>query len=66
MSVERVQETFREVFGDEAPAVFPEMTAIDVAGWDSFNHINLIVALEEAFQVTVDANATDGSDSANP
>ena len=28
------------------------MTAKDVSGWDSFNHINLIVALEDAFQIT--------------
>lgn len=27
------------------------MTAKDVQGWDSFNHINLIVALEEAFSI---------------
>jgi acyl carrier protein len=27
------------------------MTADDVPGWDSFNHINLIVAVEERFGI---------------
>jgi len=28
------------------------MTAKQVANWDSFNHINLIIALEEAFGIS--------------
>ena len=31
---------------------YPEMTAKDVAEWDSFNHIKLVVALESAFNIT--------------
>ena len=27
------------------------MTAKDVVGWDSFNHINLIMGLESAFDI---------------
>lgn len=52
MGVERVQEIFREVFGDGNLNIFPEMTAKHVANWDSFNHINLIIALEEAFGIS--------------
>jgi acyl carrier protein len=52
MSVQSVQEVFREVFEMPDLVIFPEMTAKDVKGWDSFNHINLIVSLEEAFGVT--------------
>ena len=29
-----------------------DATADDVPGWDSFAHVNLIVAIEEAFDVT--------------
>ena len=31
--------------------VRPEMTAADIAEWDSFNHINLIVATEAKFGI---------------
>ena len=51
MSREKVQAIFREVFEDDNLKIFPEMTARDVEKWDSFNHISLIVALEEAFNV---------------
>ena len=47
-----VTPSFREVF--EAPDLIltEQLTAADVEGWDSFAHINLIVALEEAFHVS--------------
>ena len=51
MSIEKLQGVFREVFEDSELAIVPEMTAQDVEEWDSFNHINLVVALEEAFSV---------------
>lgn len=51
MSKQRVQSIFREIFEDDALEIFPEMTARDVERWDSFNHINLIIALEEAFDL---------------
>lgn len=52
MSIEKVQRVFREVFENPDLSIFPDMTAKDVEGWDSFNHINLIVALEEIFGVS--------------
>lgn len=52
MSIEKIQRVFREVFENSDLSIFPDMTAKDVDGWDSFNHINLIVALEEAFGVS--------------
>ena len=51
MSIEKLQGVFREVFDDSELAIVPEMTAQDVQEWDSFNHVNLVVALEEAFSV---------------
>ena len=49
----RLTPVFREVFRDEAIVVRPEMTAQDVARWDSLSHIDMIVAVEEAFGVRI-------------
>jgi len=48
-------EIFRELFGDEAITLTPSTSAADVAGWDSFNNINIIAAAEERFGVRVGA-----------
>ena len=42
---------FRDIFDDETLTLHPEMTALDVPEWDSFNHINLIVATEAQFGI---------------
>ena len=52
MSVEKVQKIFREVFERGDLEIFSAMTVRDVEEWDLFNHINLIVALEEEFGMT--------------
>jgi acyl carrier protein len=47
----RLTGIFRDIFDDEALTLRPEMTAADVPEWDSFNHINLIVATEAKFGI---------------
>ena len=42
---------FRDIFDDDTLTLRPEMTAADVKDWDSFNHINLIVATEAKFGI---------------
>ncbi len=42
---------FREVFDDDALVLTKATTANDVDEWDSFNHINIIVATEAGFRV---------------
>ena len=42
---------FRDLFSDDAIHVGPATTAADIPGWDSFNHINLIVAAEVRFGI---------------
>ena len=47
----QVQNVFREVFDQPELKIFREMQAKDVDGWDSLNHITLIMTLEETFKV---------------
>jgi acyl carrier protein len=42
---------FRQIFDDDTIVLTPETTAADIAEWDSFNHINIIVAVEEHFKI---------------
>ena len=48
---EALNEIFCEVFDDPDLKITPEMSAADVPDWDSFNHINIIVASEIRFGV---------------
>lgn len=47
----KLTDIFRDIFDEEGLVLRPEMTAADVEEWDSFNHINLIVATEARFGV---------------
>ena len=49
--LEQLAPIFREVFDDEDLVPTPEMTAKDVAEWDSLSHIRLIVTIERAFKI---------------
>ncbi len=42
---------FRDLFDDDDLVLTPGLTAADIPDWDSFNHINLIVAVESKFGV---------------
>jgi acyl carrier protein len=42
---------FRNLFDEDSIVLTPETTAADIEGWDSFNHINLIVAVEVKFGI---------------
>ena len=42
---------FRDVFDDDSLVLTETSTADDVDEWDSFNHINIIVATEAGFRV---------------
>ncbi len=46
----KLEQVFREVFDDDEIELSDEMTADDVDAWDSLTHIQLIVAVEEAFK----------------
>jgi len=42
---------FRDVLDDENLTLTPQMTAADVAQWDSVNHIDILVACEMRFGI---------------
>jgi acyl carrier protein len=42
---------FHDIFDDDTLVLTPGVTAAEVPEWDSFNHINLIVAVEGRFKV---------------
>lgn len=46
---ERLNAVFQDVFDDETITVNDGTTANDIEDWDSLEHINLIVAVEEEF-----------------
>ncbi len=47
----QLTDILRDIFDDETLALRPGLTAADVPEWDSFNHINLIVAIESRFGI---------------
>ena len=48
---ERLNKVFRDVFDDESIVVKPETTSKDIEDWDSLEHINLVVAVEQEFGI---------------
>lgn len=54
----RLNTVFRDVFDDESITVHKETTADDIEDWDSFEHINLIVAVENEFGISIPMGKT--------
>lgn len=50
---ERLTGVFRDVFDDEEIILTEETTAEDIEDWDSFEHINLVVAVENEFSFKI-------------
>lgn len=55
---ERLNKVFQEVFDDETIKVNDATTSDDIDDWDSFEHINLIVAVEEEFSFKIPMGKT--------
>ncbi len=56
----RLTEVFRQVFDDDSITLHDAMTAKDVDGWDSLNHVNLVVATEKQFGVRFKTKEVNG------
>jgi acyl carrier protein len=50
---ERIKEAMASVFGVDAATLNEDTTQDDIAEWDSLKHLDLIVALEDEFGVTI-------------
>ena len=56
----KLNEVFQDVFDDEDITVNDATVAADVDGWDSLEHINLIVAVERCFGIKFTMGETTG------
>lgn len=50
-ALQGLTDVFRQVFDDSGIVLRDDMIAADVEGWDSLNHIDLIVAIERKFKI---------------
>ena len=50
---ERLNNVFREILDDDTIELHDDTVADDVDGWDSFEHINLVVGVEEEFNMKI-------------
>lgn len=50
---ERLNKVFRDILDDETIELHDETVADDVDGWDSFEHINIVVGVEEEFNFKI-------------
>jgi acyl carrier protein len=52
----KLTEVFRDVFDDDGLCLCDQTTADDVDGWDSLNHIRLMLAIQKTFGVRFSAH----------
>jgi acyl carrier protein len=57
-SFEDVVQVLRETFNQFTVPITKSSTAADIPGWDSLNHVVLLLELEERFGVTLSAEET--------
>ncbi len=50
---ERIKDVMSSVFGVDADTLNEESSQDNVEGWDSIKHLDLIVSLEEEFDVSI-------------
>jgi acyl carrier protein len=55
-----LKQIFQDVFDDDTFVITPELTASDVAEWDSLSHIRLMLAVERSFKIKFSAAQTAG------
>ena len=49
--LQAVTEIMREFFDDDELRLTPETTADDVPAWDSLNHVNIIIGIEQRLKI---------------
>jgi len=58
--LQQLTEVIQDVLDLPDLELTPETTAEDVDGWDSFNHINIIVAAEQRFGIKFRTSELEG------
>lgn len=51
-TLNQLQEIVREVFENDDITLEREITAADVDEWDSFNHVRLMIAIEDHYGIS--------------
>jgi len=51
----RLTQIFHDLFDDPELILSPTLTAKDVDGWDSLNHVRLVLSVQKAFGVRFSA-----------
>ena len=54
MLIIQLQEIFREVFDNQNLTITENTSPDEIDDWDSFNHVKLILSLEETFDIKFD------------
>ena len=57
---EELTEILRDVFDNPSVVATPDLSARDVPEWDSFNHINVVLAAEMRFGVKFRTSEIEG------
>lgn len=52
----RLQNVFKDVFGDEDIDIYPELSTTNNEDWDSLTHIQLILSIEKEFNIKFTTN----------
>ena len=47
----KVQDIFRDIFDDDSLIIEDSTNSSDIEDWDSLNHINLVVAIENEIEI---------------
>ena len=50
-TIEKLTKVFQQVFDDDSIVLTPQTTANDIDDWDSLSHVNLILAVENQFNI---------------
>ncbi len=52
----KLEKVFRDLFDDETIKLSEETVSDDIEDWDSLEHINLLVAIEDEFNMKFNMN----------
>lgn len=54
--INQLSEVFQDVFEDDELSIARDLTAKDVADWDSLMHVTLILAVEKEFSIRLSSS----------